>query len=261
MDMKHIKFRIRAYAWIIILAATLLQACAPKGYQVQSRKAALTTIDSTQQANASIDQYILPYKKSIDKEMGVVVGTTARVIEKTDREKPGSQGPIGLFVADALLQHGRNTLDPSLQLSLINQGGLRVPLPKGPITVGKIYEVMPFDNMVSTAEITAAQLDSIVQMIAGGKDAVLGGAKIKVEKGQAPQVTVGGKPVKQTDTFKLVSIDYLMTGGSNMRFLKAAKQVNTGIFLRDFLIAYCQAETKAGRQLDFVADDRVQIAK
>jgi 2',3'-cyclic-nucleotide 2'-phosphodiesterase (5'-nucleotidase family) len=246
----------------LLLAAALLflAGCAPQTYTLQSRKAALTTIDSTQQANAAIDQFVQPYKTAIDKEMGVVVATTARVIEKTDREKPGSQGPIGIFAADVLLRHGRNTLDPALQISLINQGGLRVPLPKGPITVGKIYEVMPFDNMVATAEISAAQLDSIVQMIVTGKDAVLGGVKIQAEKGVA-QVWVNGKPVKPTDTFKLISIDYLLTGGSNMRFLKTAKQVNTGIFLRDFLIAYCKAETQAGRQLDFVQDDRLQITK
>ncbi len=245
---------IRFNILLLIVLVGLSVACS-SSYQIQERKATQTTLDKSLTDNAAVTATIAPYKLKLEAQMKDTIGFAAR-----DIEKGGNMAPIGYFTSDLLLAAGRRNLDSTLQLALINQGGLRVMLPKGYITVGKIYEVMPFDNMVATCTITGAQLDSVAASIAGGKDIVMTGVTIKGVGGKLTSLAVNGKPVQPDAVYKLVTIDYLMDGGSNMRILKKAEnRKNTGIFLRDFMIEHIRHVTKAGKQLDVTVDKRIEL--
>ena len=50
--------------------------------------------------------------------------------------------------------------------AFINYGGIRSYLPKGDITIGRIFELMPFDNLIVLQEIKGDTLLSFLNFIA-----------------------------------------------------------------------------------------------
>ncbi|KAK6022161.1 hypothetical protein OSTOST_12150 [Ostertagia ostertagi] len=91
---------------------------------------------------------LLPYKKGVDTQMQVVIGHTDIPLTKAQPEST-----LGNFMADAQLMAAR-VLDPKVEVSVSNYGGIRVPyIEAGPLTRGKIFELMPFDNMLIILEL------------------------------------------------------------------------------------------------------------
>jgi 5'-nucleotidase len=71
------------------------------------------------------------------------------------------ESPLGNLFADAI----RETAGAEAAIGYGGgRGGLRAPLPAGPLTVGALYDTFPFDNRVVRARVTGAQL---VQMLEG----------------------------------------------------------------------------------------------
>ena len=143
---------------------------------------------------------------------------------------------------------------------MLNNGGLRVPIAAGPVTLGKIYELQPFDNIVVVLTLEPAQMDSMLQAIAKAKSESghsFGGLRIKTDKQQLTEVLINGKPWDRAKSYRIITIDYLADGGSNMSMLRRAKNINnTGIFIRDFIADYIRREKAAGRVIDAQLDGR-----
>lgn len=255
--MAHILNHNRRLAGLLGLALALsigLGACRT-AYQTNGSQATLHAIEKNIPDDSSTVGYIQPYKQKMERLMQDTLGFSEQLLDKDRRG--GTQSKLGNFMADLLLQHGRNTLDKKIDISLANAGGLRTTLPMGPITLGKVYEVMPFDNTVMVLEVTTAQIDSLVQMAVAGKDVLFGGMRIEVDETGKPQVWVGSTPLQADRTYKLITSDYLATGGSSMSFLRSSKVLNnTGLFIRDFMADYIRAEHKAGRRINPTLDDR-----
>ena len=52
------------------------------------------------------------------------------------------------FAADAILEAGERAGGPRVDLAITNSGGIRNGIPAGEVTLGSLFEVMPFDNTV-----------------------------------------------------------------------------------------------------------------
>ena len=49
-------------------------------------------------------------------------------------------------------------------VGIVNNGGIRLsPVPAGNITVGTIFNLMPFDNAINTVNMTGAQLKAVIE--------------------------------------------------------------------------------------------------
>lgn len=71
--------------------------------------------------------------------------------------------PLGDLVADSLLWYAKETVagtnrDGLPVLAAVNGGGVRENLPAGNLTLGDVYTVLPFGNLVSLLSITPAEL-------------------------------------------------------------------------------------------------------
>ena len=49
------------------------------------------------------------------------------------------------------------------QIGIINGGGIRRGFDKGTITMGLMYELLPFDNYLVTLDVTGAELRKLIQ--------------------------------------------------------------------------------------------------
>jgi 2',3'-cyclic-nucleotide 2'-phosphodiesterase (5'-nucleotidase family) len=110
---------------------------------------------------------------------------------------------------------------PEAQVSLMNGGGLRADLPAGELEYGQLYEATPFDNRFAIVAMKGAHLRRIVEddLTHGGSILSWGNLTAKARcKGDRLdlQIKVGGKPLADGATYKVVTSDFLASGGDGI---------------------------------------------
>jgi 2',3'-cyclic-nucleotide 2'-phosphodiesterase (5'-nucleotidase family) len=123
----------------------------------------------------------------------------------------------------------------------MNYGGIRITsLPKGPITVSKLYELMPFDNtlvIMSLDKETTKLLSE--RIISSGGWPVSKGIKIIAKGNSVQQILINGTDLNdiQGEIF-LALPNYVAEGGDNSYMLVNRPREDSGIYIRDILIEY-----------------------
>ena len=56
---------------------------------------------------------------------------------------------LGNLIADAMKEMAQKKYATKVDAAFVNYGGIRSYIPKGEITIGKIFEIMPFDNLIA----------------------------------------------------------------------------------------------------------------
>jgi len=161
-------------------------------------------------------EFIAPYRAGVDSLMAVPVG-------RTGRELPRDSQVILNWGTD-LVNDIAKGMDPAVDFTILNRGGLRRGLPKGTITEGQIKTLMPFNNRIVIIDIKGSELlPAFRQMAKIGGNGVSKGVIVKYEKaddaGEMPEiesVTVDGEWLNPDKTYRVATIDYLAGGGDYM---------------------------------------------
>lgn len=173
--------------------------------------------------DAKLDEVIKPYRIGVDSLMHVKIGRSAV-------EMPKGSNELINFGADFIFERGRKLAD-SVDLGIINKGGLRRDLPKGDITEGMIITLMPFYNYVNVIDIKGSDLlEAFDVMAKDGGNGVSGNVDITYDpvKGKCLTVLIDGKELDPERTYRVSTIDYLAKGGDYMSSLKRGKKVAAG---------------------------------
>lgn len=225
----------------LIIGAGLTACSSVNAISVGADSIAVT--DDYQKANG-VDSMISPYRLELEKEMLEVIA-----IAENDFTKSRPNGALNNWSADAILNSVDNTsFGNTPYFCLLNVGGLRNPLSKGDIVLGDVFKLMPFDNEIVIVELPFSTLGEIAQylMDSGGEpisNAVLDFNHIDIIG------DLGG-----SDSFYIVTSDYLMNGGDNMIFFENKLSVlHTGILMRDAMIE----AVKKQKVLVFNNDERI----
>ena len=134
--------------------------------------------------------------------------------------QPQSTGEfaLGNLIVDAML--GANVDGQPADIAMHNNGGIRAALPKGPVSFGQLYAVLPFDNQLMALDLTGAQVLRILEHSVSsnpGKMQVAGMtfqfAMSRPAGDRILEATVGGKPLDPAQSYRVVTIDYLASGG------------------------------------------------
>ncbi|MGH4123038.1 MAG: 5'-nucleotidase C-terminal domain-containing protein [Clostridium sp.] len=168
----------------------------------------------------------------------------SEVIGKTDKELPHDRNVAGTSLL------GQWTTDvmrkvAGTQIGITNGGGLRVPVAAGNITMGNMYEVMPFDNTLFKMELKGSDLKRVIENGIGNKEigwVQVGGVKVyyneKAEFGNriTAMVLENGTPVEMDKTYTVVTNDFMATGGDKFDFTGATNKLDTMIPIREALV-------------------------
>ncbi|WP_347241936.1 5'-nucleotidase C-terminal domain-containing protein [Thermus sp.] len=149
---------------------------------------------------------------------------------------------LGNLIADGMLW---KTKSAGTQIALQNGGGIRASIPKGPITVGKVYEVLPFGNTLVVMdlkgkEVLAALENGVSQwenqagrflQVSGLRYAFdlarpAGSRVVRVEV----RTEKGYVPLDLEATYRVVVNNFIANGGDGFAVLKEAQgyRVDTG---------------------------------
>ncbi len=199
-------------------------------YFIAKKNYDLTGINNVQNDDSIVVKMIQPYHDSLQGKMNQVISFSRVTLKK---EQP--EGALGNLVCDLIMQH-YSVLHPDL--CVVNNGGLRIPqISAGDITMGKIYELMPFDNGMMLLYVNGKQLQQLFEKIASKNGwPVSGGVSLQIQKNKLISAYLQGEEINETRTYKLIVSDYLANGGDDCIMLKGAPHEDLKELFRDVLI-------------------------
>ncbi len=199
---------------------------------------------------------LAPYKDSINKSMNTVIGFSTDGLTKKQPESG-----LGNFMTDAMRLMAEKKFNTHVDAAFVNYGGIRSYLPKGEITIGKIFELMPFDNLIVLQAVKGDSLLSYLNAIAERNGWPVSGITFGIKDRKAINILIAGKPLDTLATYTIANSDYIANGGDNTGMLKIFPQKNMGYLLRDALIAYTKLLTQEGQSIDAKPEKRIIYAR
>ena len=170
--------------------------------------------------------------------LGEEIGTAASEFTHARSDK-GSNTLLGAWAAEMQRKVGK------ADIAIRNGGGLRRTLAAGKITVGDLYEIMPFDNYLVVFDLPGSEIKKAINhgiMNPNMTDGQFAGLKVEYDsrkpfESRILSITLSnGTPLDMNKTYKVVVNDFMFTGGDKYDFSKATNVVETYIPIRDCLI-------------------------
>ncbi len=238
----------------LLLYAIGITACnrhlAPAQYQFEEKK-----IQGTAPVDERLQAIIQPYKDSLDKEMNVALGYADTILTKSQPESD-----LGNFMCDLILKKAREYYGKPIDFTFLNHGGIRLPsLAKGPVTLGKMIELMPFDNRIVIMQLPGTTVDSLFNHMAGKGGWHISGARYKIKDGRATDIQIQRMPLDINRTYTVVVSDYLAGGGDNCTMLKGRPYTDLKKILREVLIEGVKDMNSRGEHIRSLLDGRIQV--
>ncbi|MBR5744988.1 MAG: bifunctional metallophosphatase/5'-nucleotidase [Muribaculaceae bacterium] len=217
-------------------------------------------IDSRLDARANADypafkEWLRPYCSEVQALNGNIIGTCARFMINRDNSDAG----LSNWAADALYEAGLKQFG-KIDFAVMNTGGLRKPLPEGKISEGRLVEIMPFKNSLTVVEMTGDVLTEMLTQMASKGKAVpskqVSGTYYK--KSNTIDVRINGKKIKPTQTYRVITVDYLANGGDYLyAFTKGRKVWEDKEPYRGYILDYIRDLDSRGIKVDGPAKMRV----
>ena len=218
-----------------------------------------------------LDPYVT--ELAVNYDFDRVVGTATEDIQRFG--DGGGDSALGNFVAESMQYRNRVETD----FAVVNTLGIRTDVYAGDITVEALYNVLPFDNTITTMILSGPEVQDVFNYIARRSadrgcqaQAQISGARFVMNctTGMAEDISIGGSwmPCETTDecrsmgddrageeciqfrctlplnpngVYEMATSDYLAEGGSGFEMLaQNTTQFDTGIDIRSAVIDYLE---------------------
>ena len=195
------------------------------------------------------------YTASVSYKMEEVIGNCPQAIRKSAPESP-----LYNLTGDALIWMAREYMDVDADVSLYNSGGLRAEISAGNLTIGDVYAVYPFDNVLSIVTMKGSDLKTMFNEVASsGGLPVNSGVKLVISNSKVKSVTVNGKAIDNNKTYTVATIDYLVERGS-YGLPNATSRSDAPEIIRDYFVEYFRHLAKQNNgKITAATDGRVTV--
>ena len=240
-----------------MLLLAVATGCQRAAYAPTAHFAPVTSlpVGKTQAEDPAIAALIAPYHDRVTSQMQEVLGTAPTALLKSSGESP-----LANFVADLQRERASQALGQPVPLGVMTNGGLRATLPAGPVTLGSVFELMPFENELVVIDAPGPVVQKLFDYAAHVKMAVSGATYTVTFDGLPKDIRIGDHlfDVNENRTWSIAISDYLATGGDNMVFFKSIVPRHTNILLRTAIADHIRALTKAGQPVTAKVEGRVR---
>lgn len=238
----------------LFLGSLLFLSCKTTTHIADTEVEFIRVSDKDIVSDAEMELFIEPFRADMEKEMNNVIGYMPEDLFKS---RPNSN--MGNWFCDAMLEQAQKTNAVGVDFALQNYGGLRIPsVSKGPITKGKIFELMPFDNSLVILELDYKVLKMLLDKVAsGGGWPISKNITFKIVDSKAEDIKIHDKNIEEDQYYRVALPDYIANGGDNCDFLIDVPQDNSGLFIREVIIDYLLDLKKEGKKI--VVDNSKRI--
>lgn len=187
-------------------------------------------LDASFAPDAAMSARIAEMGAPIEEMKTRVVASAAASIEGDRSVCRVMECPMGNLVADAMLDRVK---DQGIEIAIQNGGGLRASIDAGDVTMGEVLTVLPFQNTLSTFQVTGATMVAALENGVSQMEEVKGrfpqvaGMSFTVDPGaevgaRISDVMVGGAPIDLDKVYGVVSNNYVRNGGDGYKMFREA---------------------------------------
>lgn len=212
------------------------------------------TLFKTLTPDADVQAVVSKAKEQVAPVADEVIGTAEQDLPKVTYDEMA----LGDWITDVTLANA-----PGAEFGFQNEGGIRVTVSKGPITVGTIWAVMPFDNTVVTMDMTGADVLALLEQgVSKTKGNIqVAGLKFTYDPNLPVYHRVlsasklDGTPIDPNKTYMIATNDFLSGGQDGYVTFKNGKNLtDTHTVIREAMIK----DLRTRKTLSGVADGRAK---
>ena len=244
---------------IVFFSLLLLFSCTSKQWTITHSNSTYIALDSSVQylADTAYIRFLEPYKSLLDAKMNEVIG-------KAEHEMRGHapESLLSNFSADLYRNTASDYLKSTVDMAIVNLGGLRSHIPAGDITVRKIFELMPFENELVIVYLSGDKVYELCQGFAQVGGQGVSGITMQFKNKSAIDIKINNKALDRTKVYSIATNDFLAAGNDKMEELaQYSKRINTDIKIRDMLLNFVKSETSKGNLIKSALDGRVKMSE
>lgn len=187
-------------------------------------------MDASVTADETVAARIAEAASPLEEIRNKVVAEAAEPIEGDRSVCRAMECPMGNLIADAMLDR---VADQGVQIAIANSGGIRASIDAGEVTMGEVLTVLPFQNTLSTFQVTGetmvAALENGVSQIeeGAGRFPQVAGMTFAFDASKpagerVSDVMVGGAPIEADTVYGVVSNNYVRNGGDGYAMFRDA---------------------------------------
>ncbi len=214
---------------LIVIIALSVFSCKQDSWQLKQVHGKQISISDSLIADPEIEAFIKPYREHLNKDLDSVLSYAVDTYSKSDGELNTA---IGNLFADVVYEQSNpiffKRTGKNIDMVLLNHGGIRAIISKGPVTARTAFEIMPFENSVVVASIKGSQVNLLVDYLAKAKRAhPIAKLKLVLDKNDnVMEASISGKAIDPDKIYHIATNDYLYSGGDHMTFFQPSESLD-----------------------------------
>jgi 2',3'-cyclic-nucleotide 2'-phosphodiesterase (5'-nucleotidase family) len=160
-------------------------------------------------------------------------------------------------MADCMKLYAEKIYHKSIDAAFVNFGGMRSYIPKGDITIGTVFKVMPYDNKIVVLSVPGNVFRQFLDHQASLGGWPCAGISMAIQDKQAANVLVNNELLDESKTYTVAVADYIAKGGNQCTMLKTLPLLDKNYLFRTALIDYIASFTKAGKPVTAAIEKRI----
>lgn len=138
------------------------------------------------------------------------------------------ESPLGNWFTDKFLNSITKEHQIPADFSVLNNGGFRNSLYEGSIKYGHFYNVLPFDDTVTTISVNKEQIEQLIKLHFNGPESFSFSHTLAFQMDEnceeVIELKLNEEPVVSGKQYIMVTNDYLANGGSGFKNLNLSKE-------------------------------------
>ncbi len=242
------KLSKKVYKGMGLAFLILFIACSPKADYDLGYTWSAVEISSDIKGSEDVEAIIAPYRNSLDSIMNEEIGYALH--DLTSKGK--YESTLGTFITKLSVEQSIASFGKDVDVAIMNHhGGIRAPINEGPITLGDVFEVMPFENEMVLLEISGDSLVQLIKFIGKTGNSMIWPVQFHVSESGLENIRVNNIAIEMDKNYLISTSDYLANGGSGFRMLKSLKRLEVPtVKLRDMIVQEIREQTARGDSIE-----------
>lgn len=181
---------------LLVGVCLLFSGCAFLSQSSQETK----QVSAYPEPDPEIAEKLDAYRVVLEEEVGQKVATVADTLRFG---KP--EGPLNNLVADALRFRASSELRTFVNVGIIGEDPFKLFLLPGELTLGDVYEFIPYDNHLVVLSMDGTRLRSLIEQVATIGGAPLSGVRFRIDENGHPKGVLVNSEVLKPEREYLVA--------------------------------------------------------
>lgn len=174
------------------------------------------------------------YAAEVKEKMDVKLGHAPYELRRGTPESP-----LGNLSADGLIWMAKQFHNVDADVAVYNSGGVRANIAEGDVTLGDVYAVFPFDNVLSLVTITGRNLRYLMYEVPYNLYINKGVKLVSDSDGWVSSITINGEEIDNNKQYTVATIDYITDNDAYTSILgNPIKREDSVEIIRDYFGEY-----------------------